>query len=329
MLGWACVLTLSAASNLSFVSASPLDGWWTPTTADDVTESLHETFSVLSWSSESAPSAPVMPALEPVRIELPPPPDAPHAGFNAPTSTTWLEVKALRTKSHVVLVDARERPAFEAGHIPGAICLPPSVSTLDLESFRTQHGIHALVVVYCASTGCSVSFQLAHLLAREYGFSQVQYMSGGYSEYQRDMALAAGDLAPPASSPDPADSGSLVIPEGNSQHNPQPISWIRVEEWVASQTALLVDVRSRAAFIRGHVPGAISLPSTRVAEDLMSFRMQVGADQTVILYGEMAGSMSAFSTGRRLMRDSGFRSVRFVVEGYREWATNHASLPSN
>jgi rhodanese-related sulfurtransferase len=208
-----------------------------------------------------------------------------------------------------------------------------------LEAFRTRHGTNAHVVVYCSSTSCSLSFKLAYKLAKDYGFTQTQYMTGGYFEYQRDAGLAGTNPPPvatagaantppanPAGAPGtPPVQVAYPVPGSVSQLNPQPMSWAKVEEWIAQRQALLVDTRSAEAFQAGHVPGALSLPSGSTPEKIAAFRQDYGTNRAVIVYGDAAGSMRAFVAGRQLMREAGFSSVRFVTEGYKEWQAKQAT----
>ncbi len=135
----------------------------------------------------------------------PPPPS-----FKAPSPIAWAQVKPILLDRRLVLVDARAKPMFDAGHIPGAVSLPEISPPEDIASFQKQHGASAHVVVYCSSTSCSLSFKLANKLAKDYGFTNVQFMTGGYMEWQRENALEADSASsitafqPPASFPLPA-----------------------------------------------------------------------------------------------------------------------------
>jgi len=69
--------------------------------------------------------------------------------------------------------------AYEAGHIPGAILLPQSSTDDEIRAFRDKYPTNTHLVVYCSSTSCSLSFKLAFKLANEFGYSNVEYMTGG------------------------------------------------------------------------------------------------------------------------------------------------------
>jgi rhodanese-related sulfurtransferase len=136
----------------------------------------------------------------------------PPPAFRSPVSVHWNEIKPLAEAGSVLLVDSRIKPAYDAGHIPGAVHLAENSPPGQLEAFRSQHGTNQYLVVYCSSTSCSLSYRLAHKLARDYGFAKVDYMTGGYVEYQRETALAAEG--------------------GPTSSNPPPVPAVRAEEQV-------------------------------------------------------------------------------------------------
>ena len=266
---------------------------------------------------------------------------------NASTSPIhWVEVSGPLSRGELLLVDARTRPVYEAGHIPGAVCLPEDSSHEELLAFREKYGTERHTVTYCSSTSCSLSFKLAYKLIKDYGFRHVQYMTGGYQEWQRETGLAptveptstlasasTANSTPPGVSPTgtatPASSSTSPppTPTPSSTANPHPISWAKVDEWLNNRKAILVDARSEEEYRAGHVPGAVSLPEDATPEQLATFRQQFGPDRSIIVYGDVGGSMKAFLAGRQLTRKEGFTSVRFVTEGYKEWLANQAPTP--
>jgi len=81
----------------------------------------------------------------------------------------------------VVVVDARSRAAYAAGHIPGAINLPHR----EMTPHSTQHFDRRMTyVVYCDGIGCNASTKGAYHLAR-LGF-RVKEMLGGLDFWIRD-----------------------------------------------------------------------------------------------------------------------------------------------
>lgn len=266
------------------------------------------------------------------------PVETPVASFTAPSPTTWAQVKPLIEVNKLVLVDARAKGAYQAGHIPGAVSLPESSSPEELNQFRTATGTNTHVVVYCSSTSCSLSFKLAYKLAKDYGFTHVQYMTGGYLEYQRENGLAPE--APPSPSPViaptpanaspairteavinrqvPAATPSPVLPLPPPSVNPQPTSWTKVDELITDPKTVVVDVRSEGDYKAGHFAGAVSLPATATAERINTFLKQQPADAQLVVYGDFSGSTTTFQMARQLLQARQGRGVRFVIEGYQE-----------
>lgn len=107
-----------------------------------------------------------------------------------PATVHWAEVKPRLARGEIVLVDAREPAAFEAGHIPGAVSLPfPEVASR-IGVFSAAYPRTRELVIYCASTECPVSRALAIQLHQTYGYVNVSEMPGGYAEWR--LAEAAG-----------------------------------------------------------------------------------------------------------------------------------------
>ena len=104
---------------------------------------------------------------------------------------------------------------------------------------------------------------------------------------------------------------------------PQPVLLAEVRE-LAATGALLVDARDAALYADGHLPAAVSLPLAEVDAVLESFRQQVAAARTLILYCNGYGCQDSFDLALRLMNE-GYRDVRVFEGGFPEW--RDAGLP--
>lgn len=113
-----------------------------------------------------------------------------------------------------VLLDARSRDRFAAGHVPGALGLDyfnvradiaPSLPFLRHMSWRPQQlGAEPppgpdlpLLVVYCESDECEDGFQLCRMLRDEYGIAieRIRLYLGGMRDWQqRRLPTARGGL---------------------------------------------------------------------------------------------------------------------------------------
>ena len=110
-----------------------------------------------------------------------------HGGPN-PTPIAWDEAAALLKANSALLVDARPKSTFDAGHIPGAVSLPEAAQNFDIVSFQKKYPPETVIITYCANTDCPVSLKLAYRLMHDYGYKSVRYMPGGYQEWQRHQA---------------------------------------------------------------------------------------------------------------------------------------------
>lgn len=84
----------------------------------------------------------------------------------------------------MVLVDARPRTAFDAGHIPGAVSLPFKELQAGIISFMATHPPNTPMAIYCANTSCGTSSQMATALTQTYQYQDVRYLPGGYQEWR-------------------------------------------------------------------------------------------------------------------------------------------------
>lgn len=104
---------------------------------------------------------------------------------------TWKEVRSLlAAQQKLTIIDARGRIAFNAGHIPDAICIP-SGNNFDMSNFSEEHTNKSeLIVAYCGGQHCPLSWLVAAGLINNFDFSNVKIMPGGFEEYQRAEASA-------------------------------------------------------------------------------------------------------------------------------------------
>jgi rhodanese-related sulfurtransferase len=114
----------------------------------------------------------------------------PQLGGKAPPTITWPEAKPLVASGSAVLVDTRDARAFEAGHIPGAISVPMNSFNERIGEFAVKYPPGKTIIVYCASSQCSISRTFAQLLIERHGYTDVRDMSGGYVEWR--LAQVAG-----------------------------------------------------------------------------------------------------------------------------------------
>jgi rhodanese-related sulfurtransferase len=344
----AAVAVASVVLGFAYNAASPIGIRWSEAPAVTAANPLLQVVSAPAGQLDSptqpsppsvaqASSAPVS-AHEPALVFEPEP--LVHV---PPSATTWAEVKPLLARGEVVLVDSRSRAAFEAVHIPGAVWLPEPPGEKEWTEFTTRHSRDQHLVVYCSSSSCSVSYRLAHRLAREGGYTFAQYMTGGLHEWQREETLARAASAqresPVAASAERGEAGAdrivtrtfprpapeLVAPAVGGEaapgglENALPISWAQAQPMLGTGQILLLDARSRDEYEAGHIPGALSLPVS--AQPAYVRRQLAGhpASTRLVAYCGAMGCPEAFQLATRLLREFGFANAQFLFEGYAEW----------
>lgn len=107
----------------------------------------------------------------------------------------WPAVKALLAARQIVLIDARLAETFALSAIPGAVSLPAYSPVEDLRTFAAKHSRDTRFVIYCNSDTCDMSHELAGKLARQFGFTNLTIMPGGFAEY---VIAESGTANPPS-----------------------------------------------------------------------------------------------------------------------------------
>ncbi len=101
-------------------------------------------------------------------------------------------------QGNAVFVDARSAPAYEAGHIPGALHLPAHASTARLRQALASYPADTRLITYCAGSGCRSSYTLAKRLVEESVRAEVHVLTGGWPAWQAaGFPVAVGGEAGP------------------------------------------------------------------------------------------------------------------------------------
>jgi rhodanese-related sulfurtransferase len=93
--------------------------------------------------------------------------------------------------SDIVVIDARARDAYAAGHIPGAVSFPHRKMTAETTARLDGSKVY---VVYCDGIGCNASTKGAYKLAR-LGF-RAKELLGGIDWWRRDGHPVAASHEP-------------------------------------------------------------------------------------------------------------------------------------
>lgn len=134
-------------------------------------------------ATPATPAVRVPPAVPPATqpaVPLAIPPTIPR--------TSWAQVKPLLAAGKIVLVDARARATYEAGHIPGARSLPSGSPVTEVQAFARAFPPHTSFVTYCSSESCGASRKVAEALVQIGGFKNVTDMTEGYAVFLADKS---------------------------------------------------------------------------------------------------------------------------------------------
>lgn len=88
--------------------------------------------------------------------------------------------------SGTVLIDARYKEDYEAGHIEGAINIPVGLCDAGRAAVLSKINKNARMVVYCQSTSCKFAETVATHLHSD-GFSDISIYKGGWQEWQSNL----------------------------------------------------------------------------------------------------------------------------------------------
>lgn len=91
---------------------------------------------------------------------------------------------ARRLDASVLWIDARSETEFQADHIPGALWLNETNFESGLDALLDRWSPRSTLIVYCGSTACNASQQLAARLKAS-GFESVYVLEGGWRAWQK------------------------------------------------------------------------------------------------------------------------------------------------
>lgn len=101
--------------------------------------------------------------------------------------------------------------------------------------------------------------------------------------------------------------------------NPSPIHWPEAKALAAARRAVLVDVRAKAMFDAGHIPGAISLPELSAPDEFRTFLSQQPTNLVVIVYCSSTSCSQSARVANRLVLEFHWPAVRYMTGGYLEY----------
>ncbi len=240
--------------------------------------------------------------------------------------------------SNVIVVDARDSESFERGHLDGAINLPPSLLTISepvgglvaskevFEQVMADHGIgnESSVFVYDDKGGVYAS--RLWWVMKLYGHEDVRVINQGGAR-----GLELSGLSMSAANP-------VIIPATYVAKNADSTMLASLDEVMAiangESNARLIDVRSRAEFDEGAIPGAKLYAHTENLYPDGSFKsgrtielnykdLGFEKDDEIVLYCK--SSFRATQTAALLL-EAGYSNVRVYDGAWLEW--QNQGMPS-
>jgi len=92
------------------------------------------------------------------------------------------EARRFQSRKEGIIVNARFRQSFAAGHIDGAINVPIDATTAERRRLLTGVSRETPILVYCQSLPCDFDERVGTLLARD-GFQTIRLFPGGWEEW--------------------------------------------------------------------------------------------------------------------------------------------------
>ena len=304
----------------------------------------------------SRPNAPALSYIvDPAPRGLSAAPTPPPAPTPAPAPTAepaktlafpiaWDEARTLMRAANTVLVDARHKPDYDAGHIPGAISLPQGSSPEEFAAFKAKIPADRLIIAYCAGESCSLSKLLAEELANNHGYKSVRYWTGGFREWNErepnaplekspEAATAAAMTATPAttSAPSALAAPSIVVTPSASPTPaaPSALAMTWDEAKMILTEIVLVDARSKADFDAGHIPGAISLPQASTPEEFQAFKSHYPTEKKIVVYCSSTSCPVSKQVADKLMAEFSYTQVWYMAGGFQAWQQAQAAAKTN
>jgi rhodanese-related sulfurtransferase len=94
------------------------------------------------------------------------------------------KAKEIYDEGDTIFIDARDREAFEQGHIKGAVLLPLGDFDARIENILDRYAADQNILIYCSGRSCEDSHHVAQLLI-EFGYENVSVMIDGFPGWEK------------------------------------------------------------------------------------------------------------------------------------------------
>ena len=140
-------------------------------------------------------------------------------------------------------------------------------------------------------------------------------LPGGDKQIATRQLTPTSPVAPPVAPP----SGAVAPPASSAAQNPAATHWPEAKQLVTAGQAILVDVRHKAMYDAGHIPGAISLPESSTPEEFTAFLNQHSTNLTIIVYCSSTSCSQSARVAGRFVTQYQRPSVKYMTGGYMEY----------
>ncbi len=92
------------------------------------------------------------------------------------------EARTVYEAGIALFLDARDYEAFQKGHLPGALNIPPQEAESRISEIKEMADAGMIVVTYCHGINCELAANLAHAL-QAHGLSFVRPLINGWGDW--------------------------------------------------------------------------------------------------------------------------------------------------
>ncbi len=97
---------------------------------------------------------------------------------------------------------------------------------------------------------------------------------------------------------------------------------------VEDNSALIIDARLEEIFIKGHIPGAKSIPLFRFDELVGQFYQAVSMEQKIVVYCSSRECTDSHTLAQKLS-EAGYKDVKVYAGGFIEWEQEGYQIEKN
>ena len=182
----------------------------------------------------------------------------------------------------ITVVDSRPARKFDKGHIPVAINISDTLFNDQVALLPKDKS--SQLIFYCGGLTCPLSHKSA-FKAEALGYTNIQVYAAGYPDWTSNGGLPG-------------------------------VSAKYVKKVLDKDTTVVIDARPPRKFKKAHIPGSVSIPTTRFDEHKVSLPQDKGSE--LIFY--CGGYQCSLSTKGAAMAESlGYSNVKVFQAGYPAW----------